>query len=79
MPVLTVLSMIIPLVPPLAGKLAVATDPRLRHLTVLSAVMAFTTKLQTGCPWRAFLDVPAVVTNWIIPLLSTITVLRVYA
>jgi hypothetical protein len=47
-PVLTTLSIIIPLVPPVAAKLNVATGPTIRQLTVLSTVGPPTTKLQVG-------------------------------
>jgi hypothetical protein len=69
--------MIIPPVPPAAAKLAVAGRPVFRHLTVLSAVIVLIVVAQAGCA-PAF-DVPAVVTTWMLPLLSMIEVASPYA
>jgi hypothetical protein len=54
------LSRIIPLVPPAAGRAEEAIAPRFFHVTVLSVVVAPTTALQTGTEVP---DVPAIVTN----------------
>ena len=67
---LTMLSMIMPLVPPASAKAAVAITPTFVHITVPSTVIPPGVSLNTGTVPP---EVPANVTNWMLLALSRIS------